>query len=94
MKYNLALYVGQVYWFAPGFSAKQLACQLWPMSGLSLLDVYEVSPSSDNTYKVFSWLSQLFLSFSFFLSLSLSLPMIKGTIFSKKRNKKDSSAVR
>ena len=40
MKSTLTLYAGQVYWFAPGFSAKQLACQLQPISGLFLLDVY------------------------------------------------------
>ena len=41
MKYTLSLYAGQVNWFAPGFSNKLLACQLRPMSGLLLLDVYE-----------------------------------------------------
>ena len=40
MKHTLALYVGLVYWFAPRFSSKQLASQLWPMSGLFLLYVY------------------------------------------------------
>ena len=40
IKHTLALYVGQVYWFAPRFSAKWLACQLQPMSGQFLLDVY------------------------------------------------------
>ena len=40
IKQTLALYAGQVYWFAPGFSTKRLACQLWPMSSLFLLDVY------------------------------------------------------
>ena len=41
IKQFLALYVGQVYWFVPVFSAKRLACQLWPMSSLFLFDVYE-----------------------------------------------------
>ena len=37
MKHTLAQHAWQVYWFAPGFSAKQLAYQLQPMSGVFLL---------------------------------------------------------
>ena len=44
MKHTLALNVVQVFGFATGFSTKQLTCQLLPMSGLFLLDVYALAP--------------------------------------------------
>ena len=44
IKHTLAMYEGWVYWFSPGFSAMWLACQLLPMSGLILSDVYAPDP--------------------------------------------------
>ena len=35
-KHTLALYAAQLYWFAPGFCTKWLACQLRPISSLFL----------------------------------------------------------
>ena len=40
VKHTLVLYAGQVYWFDPKFSTKQLAYHHLPMSSLFLLNVY------------------------------------------------------